>query len=97
MKAYELMLLLDPTLDDEARASVIEKVKGLITADGGVVDNVEEWGKRRLAFEIGKLTDGDYLVCDFHATPAAIAELDRILHITDPVVRYMIVRRDDRD
>lgn len=97
MKAYELMLLLDPTLEDEARASVLEKVQGLITADGGAVDNVDEWGKRRLAFEIGKLTDGDYVVLDFHATPAAIAELDRILHITDPVVRYMIVRRDDRD
>lgn len=97
MKAYELMLLLDPTLEDEARASVLEKVQGLITADGGAVDNVDEWGKRRLAFEIGKMTEGDYVVLDFHATPAAIAELDRILHITDPVVRYMIVRRDDRD
>jgi len=97
VKAYELMLMLDPTLDDEMRASVIEKVQGLITADGGVVDNVDEWGKRRLAFEIGKLTDGDYLVVDFHAAPSAIAELDRVLHITDPVVRYMVVCREDRD
>lgn len=97
MKAYELMLMLDPTLDDEMRASTIEKAQGLITADGGVVDNVDEWGKRRLAFEIGKLTDGDYIVVDFHAAPAAIAELDRVLHITDPVVRYMVVRREDRD
>lgn len=97
MKAYELMLMLDPTLDDEMRASVIEKVQGLITADGGVVDNVDEWGKRRLAFEIGKLTDGDYIVVDFHAAPSAIAELDRVLHITDPVVRYMVVCREDRD
>lgn len=97
MKAYELMLLLDPSLDEEARASLLEKVQGLITADGGVVDNVDEWGKRRLAYEIGKVTDGDYVVCDFHNTPEAIAEIDRVLHITDPVVRYMVVRRDDRD
>lgn len=97
MKAYELMLMLNPTLDDEARASMLEKVQGLITADGGVVDKVDEWGKRRLAFEIDKLTEGDYIVIDFHSTPSAIAELDRVLHITDPVVRYMVVRRDDRD
>ncbi len=97
MKAYELMIMLDPTLDDEMRASVLEKAQGLITADGGIVDKVDEWGKRRLAFEIGKLTDGDYIVIDFHATPSAIAEIDRVLHITDPVVRYMVVRRDDRE
>ncbi len=97
MKAYELMLMLDPTLDEDARAAMLEKAQGLITADGGVVDNVEDWGKRRLAFEIGKLTDGDYIVIDFHATASAIAEIDRVLHITDPVVRYMIVRREDRD
>lgn len=97
MKAYELMLMLNPTLDDEARAAALEKVQGLITADGGVVDKVDEWGKRRLAFEIGKITDGDYVVVDFHASSSAIAEIDRVLHITDPVVRYMIVRREDRD
>lgn len=97
MKAYELMLMLDPTLDEDARAAAIEKVQGLITADGGVLDNVEDWGKRRLAYEIGKLTDGDYLVFDFHSTPEAIAEIDRVLHISDPVVRYMVIRRDDRD
>lgn len=97
MKAYELMLMLNPTLDDETRASMLEKAQGLITADGGVVDKVDEWGKRRLAFEIDKLTEGDYIVIDFHATPSAIAELDRVLHITDPVLRYMVVRRDDRD
>ncbi|PKQ10092.1 MAG: 30S ribosomal protein S6 [Actinobacteria bacterium HGW-Actinobacteria-9] len=97
MKAYELMLMLDPSLDEEARAATLEKVQGLITADGGVVDNVDEWGKRRLAFEIEKITDGDYIVVDFHATPETIAEIDRVLHITGPVVRYMLLRREDRE
>ncbi|MHB9004548.1 MAG: 30S ribosomal protein S6 [Coriobacteriia bacterium] len=97
MKAYELMLMLDPSLDEEARAATLEKVQGLITADGGVVDNVDEWGKRRLAFEIEKMTDGDYIVVDFHATPDAIAEIDRVLHITGPVVRYMLLHREDRE
>lgn len=97
MKAYELLLMLNPSLDEETRAAVLEKIQQVITADGGVVDNVEPWGKRKLAYEIGKLTEGDYTVIDFHTAPAAIAELDRVLHITDPVVRYMLVHREDRD
>ncbi len=97
MKAYELLLLLDPSLDEETRAALLDKIQGVITADGGVVDNVDSWGKRKLAFEIDKITEGDYALIDFHAMPAAIAELDRVLHITDPVVRYMLVNREDRD
>lgn len=96
MKAYELLLLLDPSLDEESRAAVLDKIQGVITADGGVVDNLDSWGKRKLAFEINKMTDGDYTLIDFHTAPAAIAELDRVLHITDPVVRYMLVNREDR-
>lgn len=97
MKAYELMLMLSPALDDESRASALEKTQGVITASGGAVDKVDEWGKRKLAFEIGKITEGDYAVIDFHAAPDSIAELDRVLRISDPVVRFMVVHREDRD
>lgn len=97
MKAYELLLLLNPSLDEESRAAVLDKVQGVITADGGVVDKVDPWGKRKLAFELDKLSEGDYTLIDFHTAPASIAELDRVLHITDPVVRYMLVRREDRE
>ena len=97
MKAYELLLMLDPSLEEEARAAVLDKIQGVITADGGVVDTVDGWGKRKLAFEIDKVTEGDYVLVDFHTTPAAIAELDRVLRITDPVVRFMLVRREDRE
>ena len=97
MKAYELLLLTNPSLDDEARAAVLDKVQGVITADGGVVDSVDEWGKRKLAYEIASLTEGDYTLVDFHTAPAAIAELDRVLRITDGVVRHMLVHREDRD
>ena len=97
MKAYELLLMLNPSLEEEARAAVLDKVQGIITADGGVVDTVDGWGKRKLAFEIGKVTEGDYVLVDFHTKPAAIAELDRVLRITDPVVRFMVVHREDRD
>lgn len=97
MKAYELLLLLNPLLDDEARQALLERIQGVITADGGVVDTVDSWGKRKLAFEIDKVTEGDYVLVDFHTAPAAIAELDRVLRITDPVVRFMLVRREDRE
>ncbi|HET6498226.1 MAG TPA: 30S ribosomal protein S6 [Coriobacteriia bacterium] len=96
MKAYEMLLLLDSAQDEEAREAVLERVRGLITAEGGVVDNVDSWGKRRLAFEINDATEGEYVLVDFHHTPEAIAEIDRVLHITDPVFRYMLLRRDDR-
>jgi small subunit ribosomal protein S6 len=95
MKAYEVMLLIDPSLDEEALAAVVEKTTSVITSQGGAVDSTENWGKRRLAFEVDGKTDGDYTVIQFHAAPAAVAELDRVLHITDPVARFMIVRRDD--
>lgn len=97
MKAYEVMLLLDPSLDEEGHAAVIEKASGIITGFGGAVDSADDWGKRRLAYEIKNLTDGSYTVIQCHANPEAVAELDRVLHITDPVVRFMIVRRDDLD
>jgi small subunit ribosomal protein S6 len=97
VKAYELLLLLDPSLDEESRAAVLDKVQGVITADGGVVDDIDSWGKRKLAFEIEKMTEGDYTLINFHTTPAAIAELDRVLRITDPVVRHMLVNREDQD
>ena len=97
MKAYELLLLLNPSLDDETRAGTLDRVQGVITADGGTVDAVDGWGKRKLSYEIGKLTEGDYVLVDFHTEPAAIAELDRVLRITDPVVRFMLVRREDKE
>jgi small subunit ribosomal protein S6 len=89
--------MLNPSLDEEASAATLDRVQGVITADGGVVDKVDPWGKRKLAFEIGKITDGDYTLVDFHADPASIAELDRVLRITDPVLRYMLLQRTDRD
>lgn len=97
MKAYELLFFVAPTIDEETRAGVMKRIETTIAAGDGVVDNVDVWGKRKLAYEINGLTDGDYTLIDFHADPQNIAELDRILRITDAVVRHMIVRRTDRD
>ncbi len=96
MKAYELLFFVDPAIDPETRIAVMKRIDDTIAACNGKVDDVEEWGKRKLAYEINKLTEGDYTLINFHADPAEIAELDRVLRITDAVVRHMIVRRDDR-
>ena len=97
MKAYELLYFVDPAATEETRAGVMKRIDVAIAAEGGKVDNVEDWGKRKLAFEIDKLTEGDYTLINFHADPTQIAELDRVLRINDAVKRHMIVRRVDKD
>lgn len=96
MKAYELLFFVAPSIDEETRAATMKRIESTIAEGKGVIDNVDDWGKRKLAFEIDGLTDGDYTLLDFHADPKDIAELDRVLRITDAVVRHMIVARYDR-
>ena len=95
MKAYELLFFVAPSLDEETREAVMTRIQNTIAASDGTVDNVDNWGKRKLAYEINGLTDGDYTLIDFHANPESIAELDRILRITDSVERHMITHRPD--
>lgn len=97
MKAYELLFFVAPTIEDETRLAVMKRIETTIAEGEGKVENVEDWGKRKLAYEVAGLTEGDYTLIDFHANPANIAELDRVLRITDAVVRHKIVRRADRD
>ena len=70
---------------------------GTPSGPGAIIDSVEDWGKRKLAFEVDDLTEGDYTLINFHADPKVIAELDRVLRINDAVKRHMVVRRADKD
>ena len=97
MKAYELLFFVAPTIEDETRAGVMGRIEAAINEAKGQIDNVDEWGKRKLAYEVNGLSDADYTLIDFHANPDSIAELDRILRINDAVERHMIVARADRD
>lgn len=97
MKAYELLFFVAPTISDEDRVAVMKRIETTIAEGAGKVDNVDEWGKRKLAYEINGLTDGDYTLVNFHADPQNVAEIDRVLRINDAVVRHMIVKREDRD
>ena len=93
MKAYELLFFVDPAASEEMRAGAMKRIEVAITTNGGTIDSVEDWGKRKLAFEVDKLTEGDYTLINFHANPDDIAELDRVLRINDAVKRHMIVVR----
>ena len=93
---YEAMVIFSQKLDEEGVNALTTKFDDMIKANA---ENVElnVWGKRKLAYEINGLADGDYTLVDFHADPANIAELDRVLRITDAIERHMIVCREDRD
>ena len=93
---YEAMIVYSVKESEDAAKALVEKFKALMEKHG-TVESVDEWGKRKLAYEINGLTDGDYTLIDFHANPDSIAELDRVLRISDVVERHMIVRRTDRD
>ena len=93
MKAYELLYIVNPSANDEVRAGVSARIDAAISHEGGKVDSVEDWGKRKLAYEIDHLSEGDYTLINFHADPTQIQELDRVLRINDAVIRHMIVAR----
>jgi small subunit ribosomal protein S6 len=95
MKAYELLYIVDPSSSEEVRAGVSARIDVAITNDGGTIDSVEDWGKRKLAYEIDHLSEGDYTLINFHADPTQIRELDRVLRINDAVKRHMIVALDE--
>lgn len=94
MVNYELMFVIDPTLEEAQRDAVIERYKAVI-ADSGEVEDVDVWGMRDLAYPIQKLTKGFYVVMQFKAEPDLPKELDRRLKIADDVIRHIIVNKDE--
>lgn len=92
---YEVMLILDPALEDDRKDATVETVKGIIAAEGEV-GNVDTWGMRKLAYPIQKKSEGYYIVIEFKAQPTLPKELDRRLKISDNVIRHMIVNKDEK-
>ena len=95
MNKYELIYIIDTTVEETARKELIEKFNGIIAANGGEVVKVEEWGKRRLAYAIDYKTEGYYVLMSFTSAPEFPKELDRILGITEGIMRSMIVCKDE--
>lgn len=95
MTNYEVMFIINPTLEDEKKDATVETVKGIIEADG-TVGKVDVWGMRKLAYPIEKKEDGYYVVIEFEASEALPKELDRRLKISDNVMRHLIINRDEK-
>ena len=96
MRAYELVVILDPSLEERTVAPSLDKYLSLVTKDGGTVDNVEVWGRRRMAYEIKKNAEGIYAIVNLSAEPATVKELDRQLTLNESVLRTKVIRPDAR-
>ncbi len=94
MNKYELALVVSAKLEDEARDAVVEKAKGYITRYNGVITEVDEWGKKKLAYEIQKMREGYYYFIQFDASAECPAEIERRVRIMEPVMRYLCVKQD---
>ena len=94
MNKYELALVLSAKLEDEERLAALEKVKDQITRFGGDIKDIDEWGKKRLAYEIQKEKEGFYYFIHFEAETAAPAEIESRVRIMEPVLRFLCVRQD---
>ena len=95
MNKYELMFIIDPSLEDEKKEAAIENVKNIIAADGEVSET-DVWGLKKLAYPIQKKTEGYYVVMQFTASPELPKELDRRLRIADAYIRHIIVAKDEK-
>lgn len=94
MKKYELALVVNAKIEDEAREAVVEKAKNYVTRYGGTVTEVEEWGKKRLAYEVQKMREGFYYFIQFEADATCPAEVERHVRIMDNVLRYLVVKKE---
>ena len=95
MHQYELMAILDPEIDERTVAPSLDKFLAVIRNDGGTVDNVDVWGRRRLAYEIAKKNEGIYAVVNFTAEPSTAKELDRQLGLSEAVLRTKVLRAEE--
>ncbi len=92
MRHYEVMVILDPNLEERTIGPSLDAFLSVVKKDGGTVDKVDIWGKRRMAFEINKHAEGIYAVIDLQAEPASVLELDRQLNLNESVLRTKVLR-----
>ncbi|WP_347489471.1 30S ribosomal protein S6 [Desulfoscipio sp. XC116] len=96
MRQYELVFIVRTDLDEEVTDALIGKVRGIAETNGAEIIKLEKWGKRRLAYEIKDCREGLYVIMNFKGDAAVAAELDRVLKITENILRHMIVREDEK-
>ena len=94
MNKYELAVVVSAKIEDDARNAVVEKVKKTIEKHGGQITNIDDWGKKKLAYEIEKMTEGFYYFIQFDAEPSTPAEIESRMRIMDGVIRYLCVKNE---
>ena len=95
MTKYELAVIVNAKIEDDARTAAVDKCKALIERFGGQITNVDEWGKKKLAYEIDKMNEGFYYFIQFDAEPTAPADIEKRVRIVDGVIRYLLVKQDE--
>jgi small subunit ribosomal protein S6 len=95
MRPYEVMVIMDASLDEEVIRATLDRATELIKARGGTPGKVERWGRRRFAYEVHHRTEGYYALIDATAEPAVMADVDRMLHLADEVIRHKVIRLPD--
>lgn len=95
MKAYEILYIIRPDLDEEATTALVDRLSGLVASNGGDNLTVEKWGKRRLAYEIQDYKDGQYILMNFEGEGRTSLEIERVMKISDDVMRFLTVRKED--
>jgi len=93
MREYEVMLIIPADADDSVVDGVIERITGVLSQRGGEVASVDKWGRRRLAYEIARQSEGFYVIATFLSEPDAVLEIERVLTLTDEVIRFKVVLR----
>lgn len=94
MKKYEIMYIIRPNIEDEAKKAVVERFNNVLTEKGAEVAEAKEWGKRRLAYEINDFRDGYYMLLNVNADAEAVQEFDRLAKISEDIIRHIVVRNE---
>jgi small subunit ribosomal protein S6 len=95
MRVYEELFIVKPDATEEEVDHLIEQMKGIITNASGAVNKVDKWGKRRLAYKVGKYREGEYVLIEFQAGPETVHEFERRLRVSDMVIKFLTVRIDE--
>ncbi|UCZ70986.1 30S ribosomal protein S6 [Bacillus pumilus] len=94
MRKYEVMYIIRPTVEDEAKKAVIERFNNVLTSNGAEITGTKDWGKRRLAYEINDFREGFYQIVNVQSDAAAVQEFDRLAKISDDIIRHIVVKEE---
>ena len=94
MRKYEVMYIIRPNIEDEAKKALVERFNGILTDNGAEISEAKDWGKRRLAYEINDFRDGYYQLINVNAEPAAVEEFSRLAKISEDIIRHIVVKNE---